>query len=561
MALSSMLRRIRVGPRLAAGFLVVLVLGGVAAGVAAFELQALAATIDRIVSGEAARLELAGELEKGVTTNLVRSQSVLLFQDEVIAKRIQADVVATNATLEETLHKLEAVTTSSGSRERFAAVADARTKYEAKLKQLMDAKSYGDDMNSLIRTELAPLNAAYAGAVHAFVDAQKASLAAARTDALTTVQRTRALVAALLAAGTIAAVGAALSVWRSVVPPLRAARAFAERIAGGDLTRDFMASGSDEIAELERSLARMQDALRSIAAELHAAGEGVLAASAQVATGSGDLSGRTEQQSSTLEQTAASLEELASTVRQNAGSASSATEQAASASRVAGEASELVRRAVETMAQIQRSAARIADITQVVDGISFQTNILALNAAVEAARAGAEGRGFAVVASEVRSLAQRSASAAREIQELIGSSVASIEAGAALVRQAGSTMDSVLSSVRGVNDGIGQIAHATSEQSAGIGQVSQAMADLEKVTQHNAELVSLAARAADDLRGHAERLSKSYAFFTLREEARVARPVPAARVRAPVSAPPRTPAPVSRASQPALAAHEEWREF
>ncbi len=560
--LEGWVRSVRIGPRLAIGFLLVLGLAGLGASVSAWTLGTLGDTLDRLVTEDAARLALASELEKGVTTNLVRSQAVLQFTDEVIAKRLQEDVAVTAGEISRNQQKLESITGPGESKERLETVAAAGARYEERLKKLMEAKSFGDDMNSLIRTELAPLAKAYSEAVQSFVAVQKASRDAARTDALRTVARTRAMVAILLAAGVVAALLAAFVVARSIVGPVKAARQGAERIVSGDLTLDFVPGGRDELTDLVDSLARMQQSLRSIAFDLREAGASVLQGSSEIATENVHLSERTEEQSSTLEETAASLEELASTVKQNAESARMASQQAGSASRVASQAGELVDEVVSTMADIQKSARQIADISNVVNMIAFQTNILALNAAVEAARAGSEGRGFAVVAAEVRSLAQRSAQAAKEIQALIGGSVARIEGGTRLVDQAGSTMATVLASVQEVTQSIEHIAHATHEQNAGIGQVNQAMTNLEKVTQHNAALVSRSAAAAEGLRRQASRLQQSAAFFKLGESAA---PPPAPAPREDDLPSPPLPAtdlqPARLASVTESVAEEEWKEF
>jgi methyl-accepting chemotaxis protein len=554
-------RRLRIGPRLAVGFLVVLSFAGLAAAVAAWSLGTLGATIDRLVNEEASRLALAGELDKLMATNLVRSHAVIMFEDEVIAKRLQADVVATSADLARVRKELEAATPPGPGRTLLEAVAAASAKYEEKLATLMQRKTYGDDMNSLIRNELVPAAGAYSQAVDAFVALQKANLETARKQAQDTVARTRTLVVALLGAGLLAALIAASVVARSIVSPVRAARDGTQRIVDGDLTGKFIPEGGDELTELTASLASMQESLRDIAFELRAAGHEVLHGSVEIAKGNAHLSQRTDEQSSTLEETAASLEELASTVKQNAESARVANDDASSASRVAGEAGKLVDKVVSTMAEIQAGARQIADISSVVNTIAFQTNLLALNAAVEAARAGNEGRGFAVVAAEVRLLAHRCAEAAKDIQKLVGTSVARIDGGTKLAGEAGTTMAAVVASVDGVTRSIAHIAQVTREQNAGIVQVSQAMSNLEQVTQHNAALVAQSATAAGGLREQAARLQQSAAFFRLDDgEARVEprdEPPPL-----PAAAPARQ---VKAAEAPRIASApddgEEWKEF
>jgi methyl-accepting chemotaxis protein len=286
--------------------------------------------------------------------------------------------------------------------------------------------------------------------------------------------------------------------------------------------------------------------------------------SAQIAQGHQDLSQRTEQQASTLEETASSMEELTSTVTQNADNARNATQLAQGASEVARKGGEVVGQVVSTMTGISESSRRIADIIGVIDGIAFQTNILALNAAVEAARAGEQGRGFAVVASEVRNLAQRSASAAREIKELIGDSVGKVDAGARLVGNAGATMGEIVTAVNRVTDLVSEIAAASREQSSGIGQVNQAVSQMEQVVQQNASLVEEAAAATDSMKGQAEALLRMVSRFELGQEEAPAAAEPPAPKAAVVPIRVKAAAPVARIAQdaPARPGHQgQWKSF
>ncbi|MFM1907798.1 MAG: hypothetical protein RLZZ591_1475 [Pseudomonadota bacterium] len=314
------------------------------------------------------------------------------------------------------------------------------------------------------------------------------------------------IVAMLLAAAWMA---------RLISLPMAHAVKVADQLAQGDLTTTVNASGNDEAVQLLTSMSRMQANLVGIVRNVKSSAEGVAIASAEIAQGNHDLSGRTESQASALEQTAASMEELGSTVKQNADSARQANQLAMSASTVAVQGGEVVAQVVDTMKGINESSRKIADIISVIDGIAFQTNILALNAAVEAARAGEQGRGFAVVASEVRSLAGRSAEAAKEIKTLIGDSVDRVEQGTALVDQAGSTMTEVVTSIRRVTDIMGEISAASSEQSAGVSQVGEAVSQMDQVTQQNAALVEEMAAAASSLKSQAQELVQAVAVFKL----------------------------------------------
>jgi len=302
---------------------------------------------------------------------------------------------------------------------------------------------------------------------------------------------------------------------RSITVPMNRARDAAERVADGDLTVDLRSEGKDETAQLLGALSNMKDNLTRIVGGVRQNAEGVATASAQIAQGNNDLSSRTEEQASALEQTAASMEELSSTVKQNADNARQGNQLAQSASTVAVKGGEVVGQVVETMKGINDSSRKIADIIQVIDGIAFQTNILALNAAVEAARAGEQGRGFAVVASEVRSLAGRSADAAKEIKGLITASVERVEQGSALVDQAGATMSEVVSAIKRVTDIMGEISAASTEQSSGVAQIGEAVTQMDQATQQNAALVEESAAAAESLKAQAQQLVQAVSVFKL----------------------------------------------
>ncbi len=310
----------------------------------------------------------------------------------------------------------------------------------------------------------------------------------------------------------------------SITVPMRQARELAMAIADGDLTRAVAIDGKDETADLMRALAHMQSALARLVGEVRDASGSIHIAANEVASGNADLSGRTEQAAASLQQTAGAMQQLTQSVQHSASSASDASDMAASACSVAERGGTVVAQVVSTMEQINHSSRRIADIIGTIDGIAFQTNILALNAAVEAARAGEQGRGFAVVASEVRSLAQRSAGAAREIKGLIADSVEKVDAGTRLVRDAGATMGDIVASVQRVTETIRGITSAASEQSQGIGSVNNAVSALDQMTQQNAALVEQSAAAAESLKDQAGRLGTVVARFHLDGAAASLRP-------------------------------------
>ena len=369
-------------------------------------------------------------------------------------------------------------------------------------------------------------------------------------------QRTSNLQISATVVATLAVLGV-IMVWlaRSITTPLNEAVAIARIVAAGDLSTDITVRGSDEIGTLLASLKEMHDSLADIVAKVRVGTDAIAVASSEIAQGNLDLSVRTEEQASSLEETASAMEQLTSTVRQNGESAGQATRLAGTASVVAARGGEAVANVIATMGSINDSSRKIVDIIGVIDGIAFQTNILALNAAVEAARAGEQGRGFAVVASEVRSLAQRSAAAAKEIKTLIGDSVEQVAAGSILVSQAGTTMDDVVASVKRVNAIITDISVASGEQNVGLDQISQAIAQMDAVTQQNAALVEQAAAAAESMKHQAASLKEAVSVFKIHE--RYVAPVPT-----PLGAAARRRAPLRRAALRAPAPQEqEWEEL
>jgi methyl-accepting chemotaxis protein len=321
--------------------------------------------------------------------------------------------------------------------------------------------------------------------------------------------------ATLLLFGLIGAVMLAVAFVRSITGPIKEALCVATAVAEGNLNVSVEVRGNNELGQLMKALSGMRDHLSKVVTQVREGSEGVATASAEIAQGNNDLSARTESQASALEQTAASMEELSSTVKQNADSARQANQLAQNASTVAVKGGEVVTQVVDTMRGINDASRKISDIISVIDGIAFQTNILALNAAVEAARAGEQGRGFAVVASEVRSLAGRSAEAAKEIKQLINASVERVEKGTALVDEAGATMTEVVGSIRRVTDIMGEISAASSEQAAGVAQIGEAVTQMDQVTQQNAALVEEMAAAASSLKSQANELVQVVAVFKL----------------------------------------------
>ncbi|QPF75714.1 HAMP domain-containing protein [Roseateles sp. DAIF2] len=459
---------------------------------------------------------------RGLTeTNAARAAAGILSSDSAVAQTFKPQIESTTASISEMQKELEALATSEEEKAAMARIADTRKAYIATRNEASKLKADGQAEASaaLLQGKMLPAIATYLDAQADFVKLQQQRSDALREQAGAERMRTVWIVALVM--GLIVA-GLAIATFylvRSIAGPLRELVGQAERIGQGDLREEARGPGdtarADEIGEVQRALAGMRAALARALSEVRHSADSIQTASAEIATGNADLSQRTEQTASNLQQTASSMSELTGTVRQSADAASTANQLASSAAQVAQRGGAVVGQVVSTMDEINSSSKKIADIIGTIDGIAFQTNILALNAAVEAARAGEQGRGFAVVAGEVRSLAQRSAEAAREIKGLIGSSVEKVETGARLVQDAGSTMDEIVASVKRVTDIIAEISASTVEQSQGIGTVNSAVSQLDQMTQQNAALVEQSAAAAESLKDQAGRLAQVVGGFRL----------------------------------------------
>ncbi len=368
---------------------------------------------------------------------------------------------------------------------------------------------------SIIATRIDPVYRQVLDEINKLVALQQAAERQVRARAAAASQQLSLL---LYAVALLAVVIGSVLAWgttRSITRPLNKAVQVARHVAGGDLTMEIAVESADETGELMQALKDMNASLLNTVQQVRRGTETIATASSQIAAGNSELSVRTEQQATSLEETAFSMQTLTGTVKQNADNARQANQLAQSASAVASQGGEVVAQVVDTMRSINTSSKKIVDIIGVIDGIAFQTNILALNAAVEAARAGEQGRGFAVVASEVRSLAGRSADAAKEIKALISDSVDKVETGSRLVEQAGQTMEQIVASISRVTDIMGEITAASAEQSAGIEQVHLAIEQMEVATQQNAAMVEQASSAADALHGQADTLTQVVSVFHL----------------------------------------------
>jgi methyl-accepting chemotaxis protein len=511
----NVLKNLRIGTRLSAGFAALIVLSLVGAGIGIERIGAVRAVADRLGTGDAEMVTLTQGWVRAIESNTARSWVVFFAADPTVIARVKDEMQRTITEQSARIKRMALLLTSDEAKRLIGEISKQRDTYQAMRSSLLKRKEAGEDVNAEVIRRVFPAAQAYLESVKRLVDYQTRSMQATKEAADAAATQGVVALAAASALALVAGIALSLVLTRSVVVPVRAARAAAEAIAAGDLTGEITARSRDELGQLMQSMAKMVLSLRSIVGVVRTSSDSIATGSTQIATGNADLSQRTEEQASNLQQTAASMEELTSTVNANAATARAAEELAGSASQIAAQGGAVVGQVVGTMEAITASSKKIVDIIGVIDGIAFQTNILALNAAVEAARAGEQGRGFAVVASEVRSLAQRSAAAAKEIKGLITDSVEKVEAGSHQVGEAGRTMADIVAQVKRVNELIGEISHASQEQKQGIGQVSDAVTQLDQVTQQNAALVEESAAAADSLSQQARKLVDAVGAFKL----------------------------------------------
>ncbi|HEY4068240.1 MAG TPA: methyl-accepting chemotaxis protein [Burkholderiaceae bacterium] len=509
------LPNVRIGTRLTIGFAIILALSIVSTGVALVNASANAEATKRMMDVPLAKERIASDWYVLIYSAIGRTSIIAKSTDGSISK-VFADVISASSKKgTETLQALEPLLSNDDEKAIYRDAIDLRNKYQSAKELVMEAKKAGNDTEGarLYNDVFLPASQAYDHRVQEFLSLQRKAIdkiARSIEDA-----NARSLKLSIGLGALIVALGAllALAISRSITRPLESAVDLASTVAAGDLTRSVDASTRDEIGDLMRALKAMNCSLSSTVWKVREGTETIATASSQIASGSQDLSARTEAQASALEETAASMEQLSATVKQNASNAEQANQLALGASHVAADGGAIVGRVVATMKGINDSSKKIAEIISLIDGIAFQTNILALNAAVEAARAGEQGRGFAVVASEVRSLAGRSADAAKDIRSLIVANVQRTDEGAELVNQAGATMAEVVESIRRVTTIMGEISAASVQQSAGVAQIGAAVGQMDQSTQQNAALVEESSAAAESLRTQAQALVGVVASF------------------------------------------------
>jgi methyl-accepting chemotaxis protein len=527
-----MFSNIRIGSRLALGFALVLLLSILSTTYALVAARNATDASSRMTDVPLIKERLVSDWYLYTNSGITRTSLIARSSDETLSTTFAKAIADSVTNASAAINKIEPLLETEEEKKLFKSIVDRRATYQAAKDEVMNVKKAGDAEGSvrIFNDKFMPSADLYAGQLKALLALQRKTIDDTSNALEVASARSFKLLVALGVLVVLLGATAAYLITRSITRPLRAAVNVAETVANGDLTTVFDAAPRDEIGDLMRALKGMNESLFKVVSEVQSGTRSIATASNEIAAGNLDLSARTEQQASSLEETAASMEELTSTVRQNADNAEQANQLALTASNVAVKGGAIVGKVVETMGSIDASSRKIVDIIGVIDGIAFQTNILALNAAVEAARAGEQGRGFAVVAAEVRSLAQRSASAAKEIKDLIGDSVGQVNIGAKLVEEAGTTMREVVDSVARVNDIMSEITSASHEQRIGIDQVNEAIAQMDQVTQQNAALVEEAAAAAASLEDQAASLANAAAGFKLVADASTGRrrPVTAA---------------------------------
>ncbi len=502
--------------RLVLGFAAVVMLFMVAIAATVWQVETVRDTT-AAMKREAGLLALASQWRADVRQNSARSLAVAHTPGKELFGFFKDAMAQTSRDTSATQKAFLEQVVVAQSRERAEEVGEARKAWLAVRDDINKLKDAGDDAGArqLVLSTFVPATEKYLAVGTLLVDGQTVEVHRLEQAVVDSFHTLYVLMAGLVFAAIACAAGVSWHFGSGLARALAAAAAAAQRIGSGQLDQPVAVGRPDEIGALMRSLELARGSLARVVSEVRQGVESVGTASDEIASGNADLSTRTEHTAANLQQTASSMEQITATVRHSAEAAGQASALAASAAQAAQKGGAEVGQVVTTMGEIQASSRKIADIIGTIDGIAFQTNILALNAAVEAARAGEQGRGFAVVASEVRSLAGRSADAAREIKALIGASVDRVEAGSRLVQGAGATMGELVDQVQRVAQIVGEISLATGQQSAGIGEVNGAVAQLDQSTQQNAALVEQSAAAAQSLKQQAARLADVVAAFKL----------------------------------------------
>ncbi|UOD33502.1 MCP four helix bundle domain-containing protein [Massilia violaceinigra] len=563
-----MFSHLKIGARLAIGFGLTICILLVMSLLGINRIRYTSSLTDHIVNDRYVQVELTNVMRSYANRGAQSLRNAMLAPDPAQSKALLGSMLDADRTGAEAASRLGAMMVADEAKQLFQDQSKAFDAYFVLRSEAVKRFGEGgrEDAVAFLFKEVIPIQNAYFGRLDAVLKYQTALMARDGKEAADASSSATLLMLLLLALATAVSALAGWLITRSVTVPIGEAVALAETVARGDLTTRIVVTRQDETGRLLSALKDMVESLTRTVGAVRSGTDTITTASSEIAAGNMDLASRTENQATSLEETASSMEELTSIVKQNADNARQANTLVVSAAEHANKGGRVVSDVVGTMGAIRESSGKIVDIISVIDGIAFQTNILALNAAVEAARAGEQGRGFAVVASEVRNLAQRSASAAKEIKALIDDSVGKVETGSELVNQAGATMEQIMGSVRQVADIMGEIAAASAEQSAGINQVNGAIVAMDNATQQNAALVEQAAAAAASMQGQAVHLAEAVSVFKLHgdEMAGAALRTPA-RAKA-VAAAAARPAvkPATRLAKPATkpaADADAWEEF
>jgi methyl-accepting chemotaxis protein len=526
----------RIGTRLAAGFGLLIVFSLIMLVSGVYQLRHSADATRQMMQEPLQKERLVTDWYTGISASVQRATAVARSSDNALTELFAAANAASSKEISERQAQFAKLISTPQEQAMFEKLTEHRQAYIKARDAIIAAKAGGqlEQAQRLFEQTFLPASRDYLGSLQGLRDHQRASIDRTGADIDRSAARGYTLLGSI---GLTIALAGALIAWlltRSIVQPLTQAVQAAQAVAGGDLTRDLRAEGRDEAAQLLRALHDMTQRLRGIVGDVLQGSQAIASSASQIAAGNLDLSSRTEEQASSLQQTAASMEEITATVRHNADNARQANQLAQETATQATRSGQVADQVVATMGGIHDASRRIVDIIGVIDGIAFQTNILALNAAVEAARAGEQGRGFAVVASEVRSLAGRSAEAAKEIKGLIGDTVNKVDAGTQLVEQAGASIRDVVTSVQRVRDIVAEISAATQEQTTGLEQVNQAMTQMDLVTQQNAALVEESTAATQTMETQASQLARTIGVFrvgapamsTTTHSVRVEKPLP-----------------------------------
>ena len=511
------LNQLRIGTRLKLAFALViaLLLASLMAGLSA--LRHASETMDQVVEDRYAQIALSSAIKNVGDKGVITIGRILLADGPEQVTRYMDEYAALRAANTENFAKFEKLLHTDESKAIFAEQTEARKAYGGAVRKFFDLMKAGkrEEAMQTYQGEMASLQPRYYALIDKMVQHQEQGMSADVAEAKAASQRSRWGMMLFSAVAVLLGTATAISITRSIVRPIDRAIHMAEAVAAGRLTWDLQDEGKDEMGRLMQALKHMVDSLHRIVSEVRSGADLIASTSLQVAQGNQDLSVRTEQQASALEETASAMEQLTSAIRLSSDNANQANQSALQASSVASQGGEVVGQVVATMSSIADSSKRIVEIISVIDGIAFQTNILALNAAVEAARAGEQGRGFAVVASEVRSLAQRSALAAKEIKSLIDNSVDQVDRGSQMVEQAGATMQEVVTSIKRVSDIVAEISASSREQSVGIEQVNEAIVQMDDSTQKNAAMVEQSTASARALQDQADKMAGLVRTFSL----------------------------------------------